>query len=113
MCVDTLSVTLTSDKEVQQLNRDFRGKDKPTDVLSFSQLEGDDFSISESLGDIVISLDTTAKQAKEYKCSFDEELLRLLIHGILHLYGYDHVNVSKNKAAKMMRLQRTMIGRLK
>ncbi len=105
----SLSIVLTDDEEIHGLNRDFRGKDKPTDVLSFSQLEGGAEQHSRSLGDVVISLDTTARQAKEYRVTFDRELLRLLIHGILHLFGHDHEGVPKAVAARMRRLEASLM----
>jgi len=78
------------------LNRQYRGMDKTTDVLSFPQVA--DFSLHESrftrhdfvLGDIVISLQKAKRQAEENSVSLNEELKRLLIHGLLHLVGYDH-----------------------
>lgn len=70
--------------EMKKMNRDFRGKDKPTDVLSFSsQTPG-------FLGSIVIDVDTARRQAKSYSHSFERELYELFIHGVLHLMGYDH-----------------------
>lgn len=104
--IDTVSILLTNDKEIHKLNKEYRGKDKPTDVLSFSHIEGlEPEPWDTSLGELVISLDTTAKQSKEYKVSFSEELTRLIVHGILHLFGYDHEGVSKAKAQKMRRLE--------
>jgi probable rRNA maturation factor len=85
-----LSVLVTDDAEISSLNRDYRGKDGPTDVLSFSQMEGDDLGGGEVLGDVVISLDTAVRQAKEYGCPLSAEMERLLVHGVLHLLGYDH-----------------------
>jgi len=89
------AIVLTSDKEVHQLNRDFRKKDKPTDVLSFLS------SDKGYLGDIVISVDTAFGQAKEYGTSQLEELTRLVVHGLLHLLGYEHEKVSATVARKM------------
>ncbi len=101
-----LSLLITSDSHIRELNRDFRGKDKATDVLSFSQIEGDELGPGPfSLGDIVISLDTTVRQAAELKHSLGEELLRLLIHGILHLLGYDHENVPEDEVKRMQDLE--------
>ena len=86
------SLVLTDDQRIQTLNRDYRGQDKPTDVLSFSQLEGDvklaaPPSGSLLLGDIVISVETARRQARS---SLDDELCHLAVHGALHLLGYDH-----------------------
>ena len=79
------TIAFVSDKTIRQLNRQFRGVDKATDVLSFPV--DDDES---NLGDIAISVDTAAKQAKENGLTFDEEVAQLILHGLLHLCGYDH-----------------------
>jgi probable rRNA maturation factor len=80
-----LSVLLTGNEEIRELNREYRGMDKPTDVLSFPM--GDEYL----LGDIVISTEKAALQAIDFGVTFDEEMARLLVHGLLHLAGYDHV----------------------
>ena len=83
-----LSVVLVSDAQIRRLNKLYRNKDKPTDVLSFpigEKVEG--WLI---LGDIVISVDTAKRQAQELGYSLEEELKRLLVHGLVHLLGYDH-----------------------
>ncbi len=89
-----ISITLINDKKMQKINKQYRNKDKTTDVLSFSQLEGEHIPHIEDrltlLGDVIISYETCYKQAKEKNKSFYEELLILLIHGIYHLLGYDH-----------------------
>lgn len=86
-----LSLLLTDDKEIQALNKTYRDLDRATDVLSFPQ---DEDAVNESgdtlLGDVVISVETAARQAEEHHLSFNEELILLAIHGILHLLGYDH-----------------------
>ena len=86
-----LSILLTNDAEIQELNKVYRHLDKPTDVLSFPQ---DEDAVNESgdrlLGDVVVSVETAARQAEEHHLSFNEELILLAIHGILHLLGYDH-----------------------
>lgn len=86
-----LSISIVDDTEIRNLNRDYRGKDKATNVLSFAMNEGDFDSINpEILGDVVISADTTHSESVEYGMSFDDRLFQLLIHGVLHLVGYDH-----------------------
>lgn len=107
--VTDVSIIFTDDSEIHELNRDYRGKDKPTDVLSFSMREGGHPSET-MLGDLVISVDTAKVQAKKYGVSFRDEIRRLLIHGTLHLLGYDHENVSKAEAQKMRRLERRLYG---
>jgi probable rRNA maturation factor len=82
-----VSVTLVGSKEIRALNRQYRGIDRATDVLSF---EMDAFM----LGDIIISLETAENQAKEYGHSLEREIGFLTVHGMLHLLGYDHLNKS-------------------
>ena len=87
-----LSILLCDDETIHPLNRDYRGKDKPTDVLSFAQREGEFAFIDDNLlGDVIISMDTTIRQATERQHSVETELRVLLVHGILHLLGYDHI----------------------
>jgi probable rRNA maturation factor len=106
-----ISILFCDDSEIQRLNRDYRGKDKPTDVLSFSAIEnGREFLLGASLGDLVISIPTTIRQAKKYKVSAALELLRLLIHGTLHLFGYDHEKVAKGIAEKMRGRERSFLS---
>jgi len=90
-----VSITFVDDEAITDLNRDHRGLARPTDVLSFSQLEGDempDLPEGEPLpiGDIVISLERCLSQAADYGHSFDRELGFLTAHGMLHLLGWDH-----------------------
>ncbi len=96
-----LDVSIVDDKEIHRLNREFRGIDRPTDVLSFAMediSDNDDFEISfegfgdltSHLGDIIISIDKLKEQASEYGHSFERELGFLVVHGFLHLNGYDH-----------------------
>jgi probable rRNA maturation factor len=95
-----LSILLTADREVARLNKTYRKKAGPTDVLSFAMSEGEP-APSKILGDVVISVERAEKQAIEIGVSLAEEVLRLLIHGVLHLCGYEHEGVSKRKAAQM------------
>ncbi|CAM4519924.1 putative rRNA maturation factor [Paenibacillus endophyticus] len=100
-----VSLTFTSDEEIHELNREYRGIDRPTDVLSFAmQEEGvdeldiifeveheeDADPISGMLGDIIISVDTALAQSEEYGHSLEREIGFLFVHGFLHLIGYDH-----------------------
>ena len=92
--LDLLSVYFSDNNYIQDLNYEFRGKNKPTDVLSFpSQPE---FINDTLLGDIIISVDQAFLQAKEFGNTKKNELIRLLAHGILHLKGYEHEKVSKS-----------------
>lgn len=83
-----LSIALVSDAQIRRLNKLYRNKDKPTDVLSFPI--GEKVNGWLILGDIVISVDTAKRQAQELGYSLEEELKRLLVHGLVHLLGYDH-----------------------
>jgi len=94
-----LSVLLTGDRRIKELNRDFRHKNRPTDVLSFAQIEALDGEVPENpprppevsvMGDVVISIETAARQASEIGQSVEGRLRALLVHGMLHLLGYDH-----------------------
>ena len=128
-----VSVVFVSDRQMRKLNRDFRSIDKPTDVLSFSyttgKLYGDDGageadrSIARSvsaasieqtaaadpdyLGDVVISTQTAARYAERLGLTFDRELKRLILHGLLHLCGYDHEtdNGEMNRLERKLRRQ--------
>lgn len=111
----SLSVLVTSDDVVQGLNRDFRGYDEPTDVLSFGLSElakpaVDDAASSDGfilppgaplqLGEVVIAYPTAARQAAAHGRSVEHELAHLLIHGILHLLGYDHYDPEEERAMR-------------
>ena len=86
-----LSVALVDDDEIAGLNATWRDKPRPTDVLSFSLVEGEHSAHrGELLGDVVISVETAARQAAERHRSLDEVVARLLVHGVLHLIGHDH-----------------------
>ena len=78
------TIAFVSDKRIRELNRQFRDVDKATDVLSFPENDSD------SLGDVAISLETAARQAKDNGLSFNNEIAQLILHGLLHLSGYDH-----------------------
>jgi probable rRNA maturation factor len=89
-----LSVLLADDPTVRALNRDYRSTDAPTDVLSFAQSEGESFASPPGavrhVGDVIISMDTAARQARQHRLELQDEVSHLLVHGILHLLGYDH-----------------------
>ena len=84
--------------EMKQINKQFRGKNKPTDVLSFASMEDG------SLGELIFCLDVLKKQAKEQEHSLQNEFLYMLIHGVLHLLGYDH-ELSPQEEKLMFRIQ--------
>ena len=113
-----LSVIIVDDATIQGLNREFRGKDAPTDVLSFPQLEeiGPNASNLDRvgdvpgtlLGDVVISIDTALRQASRYRVTPAARLRTLLIHGTLHLIGYDHER-SRVDARRMFTRERELV----
>jgi probable rRNA maturation factor len=108
---DELSISLVGDEEIRRMNRDYRGKDRATDVLSFSLREGEHGDVASALGDVVISLETAARQARERRATIEREVDRLLVHGILHLAGYDH-EVSAREERRMKRKEREMLARI-
>ena len=85
-----ISVEITDNAGIQKLNREFRGKDSPTDVLSFPMNEENPENGLMILGDIVISLEKAREQSEEFNQSLERELMFLAIHATLHLLGYDH-----------------------
>ncbi len=82
---DSIALVLTDDAEVCELNRDFRGKDAPTNVLSFPSDE------EEECGDIIFAAETVQREAEEQGKAFAHHFTHLLVHGVLHLLGYDHL----------------------
>ena len=102
-----LSLEFVGDRRMRKLNHDYRRKDHTTDVLSFPMREARG-PVTPLLGDVVISLDAVSRQARAGGWSLDEELIRLLTHGILHLLGYDHERGGA-EAARMQRKERAVI----
>lgn len=103
-----IAIVLVDDDEIRRLNRTYRGKDRPTDVLSFDI--GDGLSPGEPLGDVVVSVPTARRQAREYGARLADELRRLVVHGALHLCGFDHQ--TKTDAARMHGLTRRLLDSL-
>jgi len=105
-----LSLALVDDPEIAALNQRDRGIRGPTDVLSYSLLEGPHAAHRGSLlGDVVISVDTASRQARRQRRGLDDELLRLLIHGVLHLLGHDH---AEREEARAMRAEERRLWRV-
>lgn len=109
-----LSIALVDDREMQRLNREWRGKDRPTDVLSFPLREGDGEpppveGATRPLGDVVLSLPTAERQARERGHPVERELAELLVHGVLHLLGWDHER-SPAEARRMFAKQREVLA---
>ncbi len=98
----TFSIVAMSNEEIHQINAEFRGVDRATDVLSFEE------HLEDYLGDILISIEKTKEQASEYGHSFERELLFLITHGFLHLNGYDHMSDEEEK--EMFDLQRKLLS---
>lgn len=88
---DDISVILVDDKEIKSINRQYLGKDRPTNVISFPMREdGFDNVAPHLLGDIMVSVDTAERQSEESDIPLEDMILFLMIHGALHLLGYDH-----------------------
>ena len=110
-----VAARFVGDAEMRVLNRDYRGKDKPTDVLAFAHREGPAAKLHpDVLGDLVISVDTARKQAKH---GLHAELLHLASHGLCHLLGYDHNNDEEERAmnarARALRTEAKRRGRIR
>jgi len=111
-----ISIYLTMDQEVQQLNKKFRGYDKPTNVLSFpSNISQQPFHPEESgvyiLGDIVLAYETIAQEAHDQRKELQAHFRHLLIHGLLHLFGYNHEEVEEAKTMESLEVK--ILSRLK
>ena len=100
----SVTIAFVSDKTIRHLNRQFRGIDKSTDVLSFPAGDADD----RNLGDIAISVDTAAVQAKDNGLTFEAEVAQLILHGLLHLSGYDHETDNGEMNRLELRLRREL-----
>ncbi|WP_429949694.1 endoribonuclease YbeY [Enterococcus sp. AZ170] len=113
-----MSVTFMDNSGIQVINKEYRGKDVPTDVISFALeeegedevpiiFEDEDAAFPRNLGDIMISTERAAEQAQEYGHSFERELGFLAVHGFLHLNGYDHMETEDEK--EMFGLQKEIL----
>ena len=100
----SVTIAFVSDRKIRDLNRMFRGLDKSTDVLSFPS--GEDGQL---LGDVAISIETAKVQAKRHRLTLERELAQLILHGVLHLFGYDH----ETDNGEMNRLELRLRRRLK
>jgi rRNA maturation RNase YbeY len=104
-----VTLVFADDATVRRLNRRYRGVDRPTDVLSFELGDGDE--PGEPFGDVIVSLDTARRQARDYDATTRDELLRLIVHGTLHLCGHDHHE--RRAAARMHGLTRRLLTELR
>ena len=105
-------MSLVDDDRIRDLNRRYRRKDRPTDVLAFPLREGAFPAVGYALGDVVISLQTAMRQAREHGGTLADEVDRLLVHGILHLAGYDH-EVAPREERRMRRKERELRAALR
>ena len=97
-----VNILITSDAEIKRLNRTFRGKNKPTDILSFPAPA----EVPELAGDLAVSIDTAARQADQYEHTLETEVRILILHGLLHLAGEDHETDQGEMAAREATLRR-------
>ncbi|MBN1585295.1 rRNA maturation RNase YbeY [Candidatus Uhrbacteria bacterium] len=102
----TVSLSLVNDREIRRINRKWRGVDRPTDVLSFSYPRIGSGQVPKS-GDVVISLETVRRQAKTNLRTVREELALMIVHGCLHLLGFDHDTAAREN--RMFRIQQDML----
>ena len=110
-----VSITYVSNEKIQEINREYRDKDTPTDVISFAmeelgegEVELSGIEMPRILGDIIISIPRTKEQAEEYGHSFERELGFLAVHGFLHLLGFDHMTDEDEK--EMFTLQKEILN---
>jgi probable rRNA maturation factor len=112
--VKELHIMVINDARMREINFEYRNKDKATDVLSFPQFSKEELrtpgALGDYLGDIVLASQTTKRQAKSFGVSVKIELIRLVVHGILHLVGYDHEGVPAREAQAMRRKERILRG---
>ncbi|MEE8383304.1 MAG: rRNA maturation RNase YbeY [Thermodesulfobacteriota bacterium] len=108
-----VSILLVDDHQIKKINKKYLRRNRPTDVISFSQIEGEFRHITTHLlGDVVISVETAKRQAKENDIILQDEITFLLIHGILHLLGYDHEG-SVRKEREMRAKERKLLAVLR
>ncbi|MBE3585544.1 rRNA maturation RNase YbeY [Desulfofundulus thermocisternus] len=108
-----VSLVFVDDDYIHRLNREYRGVDRPTDVLSFALQEGEPMPAAGEeilLGDVVISLEMARRQSEEYGHSFEREVAFLIVHGVLHLLGYDHQTEEQRRA--MREKEETIMARM-
>jgi probable rRNA maturation factor len=111
-CADKeISLSFVDDEKIKQLNKQYLGRDKATNVLSFSLLEGEYGNINpQILGDVIISVETAQRDALYGKLTVDQEIDFLIIHGILHLLGYNHENTTEKETKKMRQKEKALFN---
>jgi probable rRNA maturation factor len=106
-------ISFVDDEYIKQLNKQYLGKDKATNVLSFSLQEGEYGDINpQILGDIIVSVETAQRDALYGKLNIAQEIDFLIIHGILHLLGYNHENTTKKEATKMRQKEKELFNKI-
>jgi len=104
-----VSLLLVDDDQIREINKDYLQRDRPTNVISFAMTEGAFGDVHpEILGDIILSVETASRDAVAYDIDFMDEVEFLLIHGLLHLVGYNHENVESWEAEKMKKMEREL-----
>jgi probable rRNA maturation factor len=106
-----LSISVVGPKAIHELNRAYRGKNRPTDVLSFSRLEGVPTPLAD-IGDVILCWEVAKRQTKEFYTTRPGEVRRLVVHGVLHLFGYDHEQ-SASEEKRMFRLQESIVRNIR
>lgn len=112
----SINLCLSNNQTVHELNKNFRKIDKPTNVLSFANIDGEDFEeilkneTNIELGDIIISYEKMASESDELDVPFEDHLKHLLVHGLLHILGYDHINDDERQ--KMEKLEVEILSML-
>lgn len=111
-CPDAqLSISIVSDRQIQMINRDYLQRDRPTNVISFAMQEGEGAGVQpDLLGDVVISAETAWRDSAAAGRSFESELYFLLLHGTLHLLGFDHERGSRAEALRMQKREREVFS---
>jgi probable rRNA maturation factor len=97
-----LTVALSDDARVRALNAEWRGADKPTNVLTFPAVEPDETADAAMLGDVILAFETVAREAAEQDKSLDQHLAHLVVHGVLHLFGHDHLDAGAADAMEAL-----------
>jgi probable rRNA maturation factor len=105
-----LSVTLADDARVRSLNSEWRAKDKPTNVLTFPAVEPDETATAPMLGDVIIAFETVDREAREEGKTLPDHVSHLVVHGVLHLFGYDHLD--DDEAEEMEAIETRALARL-
>ena len=109
-----VSISIVGDRTIRRINREYLAKDRPTNVISFSLQEGEYGDITGyALGDVILSADTALREAEQGGIAFFEQLCFLMMHGILHLRGYDHERSGAQEAARMEKKEKELFKILK